>query len=110
MATLSRLIRPLVPYAGMLYALLFDATRLLRLCLRLPAAVAAENLFLRTQVALYQERHITPHRATTATRYTLVCLSQLFDWHPALAAVQPETFVPNQTWDLLVRGGYAELT
>jgi hypothetical protein len=91
MATLSRIIRPLVQCAGMLCALLFDATRLLRLCLRSPAAVAAENLFLRTQLALYQERHIMPRRATTATRFTLVWLSPLFDWHPALAVVQPET-------------------
>jgi hypothetical protein len=92
MATLSHIIRPLVPCAGMFCAFPFDATRLLRRCLRLPGAVAAENLFLRTQPALDQERPIMQHRATTATRFTLVWLSQLCDWHPALAAVQPETF------------------
>jgi hypothetical protein len=77
---------------GMLYALLCDAARFLRLCLRPGAALAAENLFLRKQLALYQEHHVKPKRATNATRLTLVWLSQWFDWHPALAVVQPETF------------------
>jgi hypothetical protein len=64
MATLSRIIRPLVQCAGLLCALLFDATRWLRLCLRSPAAAAAETLFLRPPLALSQERQIKPPRAT----------------------------------------------
>jgi hypothetical protein len=82
MATLCRIIRPLVQCAGMLCTLLCDATRLLRRCLRSPGVAAAETLFLRPQLALSQERHINPHRATTATRFTLVWLSLLFDWTP----------------------------
>jgi hypothetical protein len=38
-----------------LLALLLDATRLLVLCLRPAPALAAENLFLRKQLAQYQE-------------------------------------------------------
>lgn len=57
-----------------------------------PAALAAENLFLRKQLALYQERHVKPRRATHATRFTLVWLSQWFDWPAALVVVHPETF------------------
>jgi transposase InsO family protein len=52
----------------------------------------AENLFLRKQLALYQERQVKPRRATDATRLALVWLGRWFDWRQALAIVQPETF------------------
>ena len=58
------LLHHLVQLLCTLLVLLGDAVRFLRLCLRSPAALAAENLFLRQQLALYQERHITPQRAT----------------------------------------------
>jgi len=92
MANLSRTIRHLVPCAVMLCTLLLDAARFLRCCLRSPAALAAEDLFLRKQLALYQARHVKPQRATDAIRVALVWLSQWFDWPPALTVVQPETF------------------
>src|SRR5262245_22593729 len=60
---------------------LFD---FLRLCLRLRSSLAAENLFLRKQLALYQERLVTPRRATNATRFTLVWLGHWFAWRNAL--------------------------
>jgi hypothetical protein len=68
---------------GMLYPLLRDAARFLWLCLRSSTALAAENLFLRQQLALYQERHITP-RCATATPFTLVWLAQWRDWRQTL--------------------------
>jgi hypothetical protein len=43
---------------------------------RLRAQLAAENLFLRKQLALYLERQVTPRRADDATRLTLVALSR----------------------------------
>jgi hypothetical protein len=92
MARLSRTIRPLWRCAGMLRMLVVDATYFFLLCLRPRAALAAENLFLRKQLALYQEGHVTPQRASNATRCTLVWLSQWFDGQPALTVVQPETF------------------
>src|SRR6266700_8329760 len=49
-----------------LLTLLADAARFLLLCLRPSAALVAENLFLRKQLALYQERHVKPRRATDA--------------------------------------------
>jgi transposase InsO family protein len=67
--------------------------RFLRLCLRPSPTLAAENLFLRKQLAMYQERHIKPRRATHAARCTLVWLARWFDWHQALAVVQPATFI-----------------
>jgi putative transposase len=72
--------------------LLADAGRLLLFGLRSPAALAAESLFLRKQLALYQERHVTPRRAADATRVALVWLGCWFDWRPTLAIVQPATF------------------
>jgi hypothetical protein len=95
MACLSCTIRQLLQGVGMLCLLLLDAARFLRLSLHSPAALAAENLFLRQQLALYQERNTKPQRATNTTRFTLVWLSQWFDWQPALVVVQPETF---QRW------------
>jgi hypothetical protein len=53
--------------------------RFLMLCLRSSAVMAAENLFLRKQLALYQERHVKPRRATDAARFTLVWLARWFD-------------------------------
>src|SRR6202521_242719 len=41
------------------------------------AALKAENLFLRKQLALYAERKTKPRRASDATRLTLVLLSRL---------------------------------
>ena len=40
--------------------LLFDIVTLARLAVMSHAQLAAENLFLRKQVALYQERHVKP--------------------------------------------------
>jgi putative transposase len=83
----------LVPLARTLLMLLMDAWRFLRLCLRPSPALAAENLFLRKQLALYQERQIKPHRATQATRMALACLARWFDWRHALVLVQPATLI-----------------
>src|ERR671933_3052027 len=76
-----------------LLVFLLDAARFLYLCLRPAPALAAENLFLRKQLAFYQERHITPRRATHAARFSLVWLARWFDWRQALAMVQPQTFL-----------------
>src|SRR5262247_1029561 len=72
---------------GMTYTLLvllLDAARCLVLCLRPAPALAAENLFLRKQLAQYQERQVKPRRANDATRVVLVWLSRFFDWRTAL--------------------------
>jgi len=74
-----------------LLALLVDGMRYLSLCLRSPTALAAENLFLRKQLALYQERYDKPKRVTPATRLALAWLARWFDWRRALIIVQPHT-------------------
>jgi hypothetical protein len=76
-----------------LIAVLLYAVRFLALCLRPASALAAENLFLRKQLAQYQERHVKPRRANDATRIALVWLSNLFDWRRALVSVQPATLI-----------------
>jgi putative transposase len=85
MVRFSRAIQHLVLCVVMLCTLLLDAAWFLRCCLRSPAALAAENLFLRKQLALYQERYVKPRHATNAIRVALVWLSQWFDWQPVLA-------------------------
>src|SRR5262244_3901932 len=77
---------------GTLLTLLVDVAHFLRLCWRPSAVLAAENLFLRKQLAFYQERHIKPRRATDAARFILVWLARWFDWRQALVLVQPQTF------------------
>jgi transposase InsO family protein len=78
---------------GTLLILLGDVARFLRLCLRPAPRLAAENLFLRKQLAFYQERNVKLRRATPAARFTLVWLAHWFDWRHALALVQSDTFI-----------------
>jgi len=73
----------------MLLTLVVDAVRFFRLCLRPRAALAAENLFLRKQLAMYQERQVKPQRATHAIRIAMVWLAHWFDWRHALAVIKP---------------------
>src|SRR5712692_9210554 len=55
--------------------------------------LAAENVFLRKQLALYQERQVKPRRADDATRITVVMLSHLIDWRAVLTIVKPDTLI-----------------
>jgi putative transposase len=80
-------------FASTLLTLLRDSIRFVLLCLRPHLALAAENLFLRKQLALYQERRVKPKRVSPATRIALTWLARWFDWHRALVIVQPDTFI-----------------
>jgi transposase InsO family protein len=93
MTRLMRWIRHLGQLGCMLLTLLGDGVHYFILRLRSPVALAAENLFLRKQLALSQERSITPRRATRATRLTLIWLARCFDWHRALVIVRPATLI-----------------
>jgi putative transposase len=61
--------------------------------LRSKSSLAAENLFLRKQLACYQEQKSKPRRTDNPTRLTLVWLSRWFNWRNALAVVTPKTFI-----------------
>jgi len=64
--------------------LLADVLWFAIVALRPTRVVAAENLFLRRQLAMYVERGVKPRRPDAATRVSLALLSKLFDWRPSL--------------------------
>jgi hypothetical protein len=64
MTRCSCVLRHLVLLPWILLTLLGDAARFLWLCRRPPTALAAEDLFLRKQLALYRERGLKPRRAS----------------------------------------------
>jgi putative transposase len=72
MTRCTHLLCTLLQLTSALLTLLYDSLRFLRLCLRPSLTLAAENLFLRKQLAMYQERHVKPKRTTSATRLVLV--------------------------------------
>jgi putative transposase len=74
-------------------SVLIDLGRFVSLCLRSRTALAAENLFLRKQLTMFEERKVQPHRATDAVRFVMSALSRLFAWRGALRVVKPDTFV-----------------
>ena len=71
----------------------FDLVVLVVLAARPRAALVAENLFLRKQLALFQERKVRPRRADASTRWMLAALSQWFAWRDALVKVQADTLL-----------------
>jgi hypothetical protein len=72
---------------------LFDLLRLLVNGGTIHRALAAENLFLRKQLALFQERKVKPRRADNSTRWIMATLSRMFDWRGALTNVKPDTLI-----------------
>ena len=82
-----------MPAAPVFIQLIADFVVSLGLLIRPRKAIAAENLFLRRQLALYQERKVDPRRIDPATRITLALLSKLFNWRDALVVVQPKTLI-----------------
>ena len=80
------MVRTLMRIAG-------DLLSLVPAAVRSHAQLAAENLFLRKQLALYVERQVKPHRADDATRIALVTLSRLIEWRHLLIVVKPETLI-----------------
>jgi len=70
-------------YAAALWSLISvplcsTKTRFLcRLATTSRSALMAENLFLRKQLAMFQERNVRPHRAQDSTRWLLCCYSPI---------------------------------
>ena len=80
--------------------LLIDALRFVSLGFRSRSRLAAENLFLRKQLALYAERRVRSRRGDDTTRLTLVVLSGLIDWRAALIIVKPATLI--RLWSAII--------
>jgi putative transposase len=71
----------------------FDLVRLAVLAAHSRRSLAAENLFLRKQLALVQERKVKPRRADDSTRWMMATLSRMFPWRDALVHVKPDTLI-----------------
>jgi hypothetical protein len=76
-----------------LSSLAYDLVRLLMLGARSRRALAAENLYLRKQLALFQERKLKAHRASDSTRLLMVILGRMFSWRDAFGECQAR-YVP----------------
>jgi len=89
----GRLLRAIAGLVGTLIVLLTTALQYTVLRHRQSGSLAAENLFLRKQLALFQEREVKPRRADDATRAALVWLAKAFNWRGALVIVKPATLI-----------------
>ena len=65
-----------------------DGLLFFRLLFRSRTALSAEVLFLRKQLAFYQERQVQPRRLNDAARFSLIFWSRLCNWKEALVIVQ----------------------
>jgi hypothetical protein len=63
---------PLFRAVRTLSFVVFDLVRLALLAAHSRTALAAETLFLRKQLALFQERKVKPRRADDSTRWMMV--------------------------------------
>src|SRR5713101_3658792 len=92
-----------------------EIARVGRVAFRSHASLVAENLFLRKQLAFYEERKIKPHRLRDAARLALVFWSRWFDWKNALVVVKPATLIGwhrkafQLFWHWKSRGGRPQL-
>jgi len=93
MELISLIINLAAELAKLARTLVADGMRFIALLARSRTTLAAENLFLRKQLAFYQERKIKPRRFDNITRFILVLLSHGFAWNNALTNVTPRTFI-----------------
>lgn len=75
------------------FGLLQESLRFGQQLLSARVALVAENLFLRKQLAFYQERTVKPRCLNDSARISLLLWSRWFDWRNALVVVKPETFI-----------------
>jgi len=61
--------------------------------LRSQTALAAENLLLRKQLALFREREKKAVATTAGDRFVFSRLTRFFDWRSALVIVKPDTLI-----------------
>ena len=86
-------VEPLLHLGRVMAGLGMGLLRLLAACLRSRTALAAENLFLRKQLALSRERQVKSRRASDPLRLALVLLARCFACREALMIVQPGTLL-----------------
>src|SRR6266542_1621287 len=89
----SPLIRTVAHCFRTISSVVVDLVRLAVLAAYSRRALAAENLFLRKQLALFQERQVKPRRADDSARWTMATLSRMFPWRAALVNVKADTLI-----------------
>ena len=57
------------------------------------AALVAENLFPRKQLALFRKRKARARRTTPPFRMVMIALARFFNWRDVLVIVKPESFL-----------------
>jgi putative transposase len=92
MCQIARFLQFLVTLFPILINSFTDCIRFLQSLTARRTVLAAENLFLRKQLAFYQEHQIRPRRLTAAARFSLLW-SRFCDWRSALVIVKPETLI-----------------
>jgi len=73
--------------------LVADGLLFFRLLFRSRTSLSAEVLFLRKQLAFYEERQVQPRRLNDSARFSLIVWSCLCNWKEALVIVKPETLI-----------------
>jgi putative transposase len=73
--------------------LVVDGLLFFLLQFRSRTSLSAEVLFLRKQLAFYEERQVQPRRLNDSARFSLILWSRLCDWKEALVIVKPETLI-----------------
>jgi hypothetical protein len=99
------LFRPVQSALAVLGSSVNDVIDFLQSSIRSRTALVAENLFLRKQLAFYQEHQIRPRRLTNAARISLVFWSRFFQWKTALLIVKPATLIG---WHRLVVSNFPD--
>jgi hypothetical protein len=92
MELFSPIANPAAELVKLTRAILTDAMRFIASLARSRTALATENLLLRKQLALYQERKLKPRRFDNVTPFMLL-LSHGFAWKDPLVNVTPKTFI-----------------
>jgi putative transposase len=87
------IVRQLLQLSVTLEILVADCINFCAAGFRSRTALAAENLFLRKQLALFQEREKKAMPTTAGDRFVLSKLARFFDWRSALVIVKPATLI-----------------
>ena len=77
--------RSLDSLLSLITVLVADGLLFFRLLFRSRTALSAEVLFLRKQLAFYEERQVQPRRLNDSARFSLVVWSRLCEWKAAVS-------------------------
>jgi putative transposase len=85
--------RSLDSLLNLITELVADGLLFFHLLFRSRTALSAEVLFLRKQLAFYEERQVQPRRLNDSARFSLILWFRLFHWKDAMIIVKPETLI-----------------